>query len=161
MLKASVVALAVLAGALVTAAPAVAVTSGTCKAAQTAEATAVPIKGRAAAPVYFEFETRPGQPFTIKLEDQALIDHARKILKGEEKQRVHVHGRIVKRTAPYNPRWSFHLDPATINFFEMAIEVCDSDTAYLEEHLDEACGAFLPGCHWCPWTSRLVREVKI
>ncbi|MEV6153513.1 hypothetical protein AB0L53_24515 [Nonomuraea sp. NPDC052129] len=26
-------------------------------------------------------------------------------------------------------------------------------------HPDEACGAFLPGCFFCPWTSRLVREV--
>ena len=23
----------------------------------------------------------------------------------------------------------------------------------------EACGAFLPGCHWCPWDSQLTREV--
>ena len=30
----------------------------------------------------------------------------------------------------------------------------------VEDHLDEACGAFLPGCHWCPWSSRLVDEVK-
>ncbi|GAB2857045.1 hypothetical protein GCM10022221_65790 [Actinocorallia aurea] len=28
-------------------------------------------------------------------------------------------------------------------------------------HLDEACGAFLPGCHYCPWSSRLVDEVKV
>ncbi|WP_420845269.1 BP74-related protein [Nocardia arizonensis] len=30
---------------------------------------------------------------------------------------------------------------------------------YTEDHLDEACGAFLPGCFWCPWSSRLTREI--
>nr|WP_245653092.1 calmodulin-binding protein [Herbidospora sakaeratensis] len=157
MLKSSFVALAlaVLAGALVTASPAVAVNAATCQAADRV----VPATGATVAPVRFQMETADRQTFTFELTDQAKIDHARKILKGEEKKRVHVLGRIKKRPAAYNPGWSFHLDPTTIDFFEMAIEVCDSTTGYLEEHLDEACGAFLPGCFWCPWTSRLVAEV--
>jgi hypothetical protein len=28
---------------------------------------------------------------------------------------------------------------------------------YGEDHLDEVCGAFLPGCHWCVGL-KLVRE---
>ena len=112
------------------------------------------------AQAYFAFETveRSGE-FVFMLTDDALIAHARRVLSGEEQNEVHVHGRIIKRTKPYNPRWSFHIDPDTIQFFAMAIEVCDSTTQYVEDHLDEACGAFLPGCHWCPWSSRLVREV--
>ncbi|WP_245674717.1 BP74-related protein [Herbidospora cretacea] len=159
MLKASFVALTVLAAGLVTAAPAAAVSAGTCTSAQRAAASATPITGKAVAPVRFQMETVERRRFTIELTDQAKIDHARKILKGEEKNRIHVFGRIAKRPAAYNPQWSFHLDPSTIDFFEMAIEVCDSTTQYVEDHLDEACGAFLPGCFWCPWTSRLVAEV--
>ena len=49
--------------------------------------------------------------------------------------------------------------PNSISFFSQAIEVCDANMMYVEDHLDEACGAFLPGCHWCPWDSRLTREV--
>ena len=107
----------------------------------------------------FEQPSSPGIEFIIELKDEAKIKHARNILSGEEQSEVHVHGRIIKRTADYNPRFSFHLDPSTINFFQMAIEVCDANMVYVEDHLDEACGAFLPGCHWCPWDSRLVREV--
>ncbi|WP_460722683.1 BP74-related protein [Nocardia heshunensis] len=59
-----------------------------------------------------------------------------------------------------NPGWDFSLDPNTISFFTVAIEVCDSSIEYLEDNLDEACGAFLPGCVWCPWSSRLTRELK-
>lgn len=52
------------------------------------------------------------------------------------------------------------LDPDTISFFTVAIEVCDATMTYTEDYLDEACGAFLPGCFWCPWSSRLTRELK-
>lgn len=97
--------------------------------------------------------------FIFELTDENRIAHARRIISGEEKNRVHVHGRIMKSKQPYNPIWSFHLDPTTIDFFEMAIEVCDASMAYVEDHLDEVCGAFLPGCHWCPWSSKVTREV--
>ncbi|MER6506540.1 hypothetical protein ABT158_06965 [Nonomuraea sp. NPDC001636] len=70
-----------------------------------------------------------------------------------------MHGRIVKRSVAYNARWSYHLQPETINFFDVAIEVCDASMTYVEDHLDEAGGAFLPGGHWCPWSSRLTREL--
>lgn len=113
-----------------------------------------------ATPCYFAFMQQPGQEFIFELTDEEKIAHARRILSGEETSEVHVVGRIRKTTKPYNPKWSYHLDPDTISFFAVAIEVCDANMQYVEDHLDEACGAFLPGCHWCPWDSRLVREVE-
>ncbi|WP_395679694.1 hypothetical protein [Inquilinus sp.] len=112
-------------------------------------------------PAYFAFvqPSSPGKEFIIELTDQTKIQKARDILSGKETEQIHVHGRIVKRTAPYNPRFGFYLDPGTIDFFAQAIEVCDATMNYVEEHIDEACGAFLPGCHWCPWDSRLDREI--
>ncbi|KGM30612.1 BP74-related protein [Inquilinus limosus] len=113
-------------------------------------------------PRYFAFEqpSSPGIEFIIQLNDEERIQKALDILSGKEKDAIHVHGRIVKRTQPYNPRFNFYLDPDTISFFEVAIEVCDANMMYVEDHLDEACGAFLPGCHWCPWDSKLTREVR-
>ena len=64
--------------------------------------------------------------FIIELSDSEKIAHARRIVSGEEKNLVHAQGTIVKETASYNPDWSYHLDPATIDFFEYAIEVCDA-----------------------------------
>ncbi|CAO3647961.1 unnamed protein product [Mucor fragilis] len=110
---------------------------------------------------YFAFQTQEkSEDFVFQLTDDSKIAHARRILSGEETSAIHVHGRIRKTTADYNPRWSFQLDPQTINFFVHAIEVCDATVRYTEDYLDEACGAFLPGCHFCPWTSTLTREVK-
>ncbi|KUN07155.1 calmodulin-binding protein [Streptomyces yokosukanensis] len=126
-------------------------------AAQTT-AHAAPAKA-AADKAYFVFQDITREQFTIELTDPAKIEHARELVSGETSDRPHVIGRIVKRTAYYNPRWSYHLNPDTIDFFDQAIEVCDSTIPYTEEHLDEAGGPFLPGLVWCPWTSRLVREV--
>jgi hypothetical protein len=113
------------------------------------------------ASAYFKFTQYGSGPrdFVFELTDPEKIAHARRIVSGEEARQVHVHGRIVKRPVPHNPGWSYHLDPATISFFEMAIEVCDANMQYVEDHLDEADGAFLPGAHWCPWDSRVIAEV--
>lgn len=109
---------------------------------------------------YFEVETiEKGAPFVIRLDDPDLIQHARDLLSGATDKEPHVIGRIRKRSAPYNPRWSYFIDPESIQFFDFAIEVCDATFTYTEEHLDDACGPFLPGCMFCPWSSRLVREV--
>jgi hypothetical protein len=109
---------------------------------------------------YFGFTDYSGKEFVIQLTNEQRIAEARRILSGDEEMSVHVMGRIRKIPAPYNPGWSFHLDPDTITFFTMAIEVCDASIGYVEDHLDEACGAFLPGCFWCPWSSKLTREIN-
>ncbi|KAL7330360.1 hypothetical protein PS15p_205324 [Mucor circinelloides] len=107
----------------------------------------------------FAFLTQEQREFVFELTDDAKIAQARRILSGEETNDIHVMGRIIKRSQPYNPAWSYHLDPNTIQFFMHAIEICDASVSYVEDHLDEACGAFLPGCFFCPWTSKLIREI--
>ena len=110
---------------------------------------------------YFVFDYPPAPAtFVFKLTDPKKIQEARDILSGKQKDRTHVSGIIVTSAAPYNPDWGFHYEPKTISFFQMAIEVCDAAIEYVEEHLDEVGGAFLPGNRWCPWGSRLLREIS-
>ena len=99
--------------------------------------------------------------FTIMLTDTEKIKEARDIASGVQTDTVSVMGTIVKMPAPYNPPWSYHLASESIQFFDVAIEVCDAHPTYVEEHLDEACGAFLPGCVWCPFSSRVITDVRI
>jgi hypothetical protein len=110
---------------------------------------------------YFAFEQespkRELKRFVFKLTNPTKIDAARGILNAGRRRSVE--GVIVKERAPYNPEWSFHLDPASIGFFEVQIEVCDANVTYVEEHLDEVGGSTLPRNFWCPWSSRLVAEV--
>jgi restriction system protein len=108
------------------------------------------------------FESRgddDADTFVIKLVEESKIAHARAILAGTEQQRVHVQGTIISEKAPYNAAWSYHLKPESIEFFEWAIEVCDSTMRYVEENLKDVGGAFLPKAHWCPWNSKLTSEI--
>ncbi|KAM9960144.1 hypothetical protein ACTFIW_009269 [Dictyostelium discoideum] len=110
---------------------------------------------------YFGLKTHGSHDdFIFKLTDSEKIKKARDILAGNEKNEIHVMGRIKKENKDYNPKYSFILNPDQISFFDMAIEVCDATTNYVEDHLDEVCGAFLPGCYWCPWSSKLTKEIK-
>lgn len=114
-------------------------------------------------PAFFEFvQVDPAgaqRSFVFKLENAQLIETARSLI--AKKADAHVMGTIVKQPAPYNPEWQFHLDPPSVEFFEMAIEVCDANVTYVAEHLDEVGTHFLPNGTWCPWSSMLVREVTI
>ncbi|MFB9207662.1 calmodulin-binding protein [Nonomuraea spiralis] len=125
----------------------------------TALGVAAPAPAQAAESAYFEMTDITREHFIIRLTDPAKIQHARDLVNGETTDRPHVIGRILKRQVPYNPRWSYHYNPETVDFFDQAFEVCDATIPYVEDYLDEAGGAFLPGLVWCPWTSRLVREV--
>ncbi|WP_433512049.1 calmodulin-binding protein [Nonomuraea sp. CA-143628] len=129
-------------------------------AAAPATATTSSRSARQAEPAaYFVVTDITREHFVIQLTDPGKIQHARDLISGATHDRPHVIGRILKRPAPYNPRWSYHYNPDTIDFFDAAIEVCDATFPYVEDHLDEAGGAFLPGLVFCPWTSRLVQEL--
>ncbi|WP_329457918.1 BP74-related protein [Streptomyces sp. NBC_01497] len=124
-------------------------------AASTARAadTRAPFDGAA----YFNLRDTTGSDFVVKLTDPARIREAREIVdKGERKYLI---GRIVKQRADYNRRWDFHYNPDTVSFADQVIEVCDATIPYVEDHLDEAGGPFLPGLYWCPWSGRLTREL--
>lgn len=112
---------------------------------------------------YFEVEVLNGDPserVRIQLLDSALIQKARDIASGHETEAVALMGTVVKAPAFYNSPWSYHIDPASTGFFAFATEVCDATASYVEQHLTETGGAFLPGSFWCPWQSRVLREVS-
>lgn len=108
----------------------------------------------------FQFHYPPArETFVIQLTDAAKIHHARGLLAGSKDPKQRVSGTVVKAPASYNLPWSYHLEPDSIEFFEYAVEVCDAGIQYVEDHLGEVGGAFLPGNFWCPWGSTLTKEV--
>jgi hypothetical protein len=127
--------------------------------AHAADRPAAPRAAAAAEEAVFEFTDRTRARFVVRLTDPGRIAHARRVLSGEETDEVHVMGKIVKRDADHNPGWSYHLTPDSVRFFDAMFEICDASIPYVEDHLDEVGGAFLPGLIWCPWDSRLTREI--
>jgi uncharacterized protein (TIGR03437 family) len=119
----------------------------------------LPSTGRAD-DAYFAVQYPPDPAsFVIRLSDPVKIQHARDILAGKSSDSLHVTGTIVQAPACYCLPWGFHLDSASLSFFDFATEVCDASITYLEQHLAEAGGAFLPGNTWCPWGSKLAQEI--
>jgi hypothetical protein len=110
-------------------------------------------------PAYFKMTDVTGRLFTVEMTNPKDIEHARALLSGKTREMSHVMGRIVKSKAWFNTQWGYHIDSRTVSYFDFATEVCDATIPYVQEHLAEAGGAFLPGLTWCDWSSRLVREV--
>jgi hypothetical protein len=66
------------------------------------------------------------EKFVVEMTDPEDIAHARDLLDGKTHDLPHLIGRISKTTKPYNSAWGFHLQPRSIAFFDVAIEVCDA-----------------------------------
>lgn len=116
-------------------------------------------------PRYFAFEAsgapmRQPHEFIVRIDDPAIAENAQQILLGQENFGTRIVGDVVKGRADYNESWPFHLDPASIHFTGNTTEVCDATVLYVSENLHLVGTDFLPDNTWCPWSSRLTREVK-
>lgn len=65
----------------------------------------------AASAAYFVMTDITREEFIVKLTKSGDIEHARELVNGETTDRSHLFTRILKRKAPYNPRWSYHKQP--------------------------------------------------
>ena len=108
---------------------------------------------------WFTFTDASREVFVIRLTDPSLVAHARALLNGSEDD-PRIGGTVEKAPAIYNIGWSYHLDPASVFFFEMSTEVGDSTMRYIENHLDDVGGHLLPGRVWTGWSSTLTGELR-
>lgn len=90
-----------------------------------------------------------GQPYRVHITNQTGIDGAIALWNGTSTANI-PNGTLVCEPAAYNCDWSFHVDPATVAFAEVTIEVCDGTPSYV----DENCASF--GNQYCPWSAELV-----
>ncbi|SDM66833.1 BP74-related protein [Allokutzneria albata] len=109
---------------------------------------------------YFAFRQQGGREFVFQLTCRNRIAHARRILAGEEREKVNVFGRIILSAKPYNPGWSYHLEPDSVQFFAAATERKIADVLRTGGQRGEVSGIFLPGGYWFPRGSRVLREVR-
>jgi hypothetical protein len=49
----------------------------------------------------------------------------------------------------FNTPWTWHLDPDSVRFVEVAIELCDGRPSYVESHQSDYAS-------YCPWGARVV-----
>lgn len=66
-------------------------------------------------------------------------------------------GRLLAGNGGFNSPWSWHLDPATVEAADVAIEVCDGRPSMVEADLAYWLGTVRI---FCPWGAAVVRRLR-
>jgi len=88
------------------------------------------------------------ETFTIELATPELVAHAEALLAGEDVASIPL-GRVVRDDPGVNAPWSWHIDPATLEFADLTIEVCDGLPSYVED-------GTVTSPDFCPWSAELI-----
>jgi hypothetical protein len=94
------------------------------------------------------FEVAGEEQYRIELATPELVEHAEKLLKGEDVAAIPL-GTVVRNDPGVNAPWSWHIDPATLEFAQITIEVCDGLPSYVED-------GTVTSDQYCPWSARLI-----
>jgi hypothetical protein len=90
-----------------------------------------------------------GEEYRVLLTDPSDIEIARRLLAGEEAPRI-PNGVIVRGDdGGVNTGYSWHIDPESVEFAEMTIEVCDGLPSFVE-------AGTLTGDRFCPWAAEVI-----
>lgn len=88
------------------------------------------------------------EEFKIELATPELVEHAEALLAGESVAAI-PNGIVVRDDPGPNAPWSWHIDPATLEFADMTIEVCDGLPSHVEEGV-------VTSDRYCPWSAELI-----
>jgi len=99
--------------------------------------------------VYATFRVAGSEIYYASITSVGGIDQAIALWHGQSIANI-PNGALVCEAVPWNCPWSFHQDPASIQFAEMTIEVCDGTPSYV----DQNCAGF--GGQYCPWSTELI-----
>lgn len=88
------------------------------------------------------------EQYRILLTDPADIAIAEQLLAGEEAPSI-PSGLIVRGDPSVNTGYSWHIDPDSVEFADVTIEVCDGVPSFVED-------GTLEGDRYCPWGARVV-----
>ena len=88
------------------------------------------------------------EQYRILLTDADDIAVAQRLLAGEEAPSI-PNGLIVRGDPGVNTGYSWHIDPASVEFADMTIELCDGLPSFVED-------GTLEGDRFCPWGAGVV-----
>lgn len=88
------------------------------------------------------------EQYKIELATPELVAHAEALLAGESVASI-PNGVVVRDGPGPNAPWSWHIDPATLEFADMTIEVCDGLPSHVEEGV-------VTSDQYCPWSAEIV-----
>ena len=95
------------------------------------------------------FEVAGVETYKIELVTPELVKHAEQLLKGEEVAAIPL-GRVVRDSPGVNKPWTWHIDPKTLQFADVTIEVCDGLPSYVEDRT-------VTSPDYCPWSAKVIK----
>ena len=84
----------------------------------------------------------------IRLTDPADIEIARKLLAGEDAPHI-PNGRVVRGDPDVNVGYTWHIDPESVEFADIAMEVCDGLPSDVEKGI-------ITSDRYCPWSAEVI-----
>jgi hypothetical protein len=88
------------------------------------------------------------EEYRIRLTDADDIGIAQKLLAGEAAPGI-PNGRVVRGEPDVNVGYSWHIDPDSIEFADVATEVCDGRPSDVEKRV-------ITSDRYCPWSAKIV-----
>jgi hypothetical protein len=98
--------------------------------------------------VVVTFRVADAESYKIRLTDPADIQIARKLLAAEQAPAI-PNGVVVRGSADVNVGFSWHIDPASVEFADSTIEVCDGLPSDVEKGL-------ITSDRYCPWSAKVI-----
>jgi hypothetical protein len=89
-----------------------------------------------------------GEQYRIRLTDPADIEVARALLAGEEAPSI-PSGVVVRGDPDVNVGYSWHIDPESVEFADVTVEVCDGRPSDVQANE-------ITSDRYCPWGARVV-----
>ncbi|MFI7602482.1 hypothetical protein [Actinoplanes sp. NPDC049681] len=93
-----------------------------------------------------------GEVFRVQLVERQDIEAAFDVLRG--RSNAHINGKIVRTPSPYNPGYTWHLDPDDVAFAAISIELCDGRPSFLSED-------WWGSERFCPWHGKVVKMERV
>lgn len=94
------------------------------------------------------FQVAGDETYKIELATPELVQHAEDLLAGKDVAAIPL-GTVVRDSPGVNAPWSWHIDPATLEFADMTIEVCDGLPSYVEDRT-------VTSDQFCPWSAKVI-----
>ena len=97
--------------------------------------------------VTFEVAGYADETYKIELATPELIEHVKQIMAGEDVALI-PNGLVVRDDPGVNAPWSWHIDPASLEFADVTTEVCDGLPSYVED-------GTVTSPYFCPWVTKV------
>ena len=98
--------------------------------------------------VIVTFRVADSEQYKIRLTDPTDIEMARKLLQGNEAPAI-PNGVVIRGSSDANVGYSWHIDPDTVEFADVATEVCEGLPSDVEKGL-------ITSDRYCPWSAKVV-----